>query len=61
MEVQHRPGSPHKNADDLSRGGRDVTKPTKCSPESLRSPELLVQPSWFTETIELLLLLFRRM
>ena len=26
FDVQHRPGSQHKNADGLSRGGRDVTK-----------------------------------
>ena len=46
MEVLHRPGSQYKNADGLSRGGRDVTEPAKCSPdsESPRSPELLVQP-----------------
>ena len=46
MDVQHRPGSQHKNADGLSRGGRDVKEPAKCSPDSegQHSPELLVQP-----------------
>ena len=34
MEVQHRLGSQHKNADGLSWGGRDVTEPTKSGPDS---------------------------
>ena len=32
FEVHHRPGSQHKNADGLSRGGRDVTEPQNPSP-----------------------------
>ena len=34
FDIQHRPGSQHKNADGLSRGGRDVTKQTKAVPNS---------------------------
>jgi len=34
FDIQHRPGSQHKNADGLSRGGRDVTKQTKAAPNS---------------------------
>jgi len=36
FDIQHRPGSQHKNADGLSRGGRDVTKQTKAA---LSSPD----------------------
>ena len=34
FDIQHRPGSQHKNADGLSRGGRDVTKQAKAAPNS---------------------------
>ena len=32
LEVQYRPGSHNKNANGLSRGGRDVTEPSTSSP-----------------------------
>ena len=59
MDIQHRPGSQQKNAG-LSRGGRDVTEPAKCSLIAKANTAL---NSWCspngsqTETIELIMLL----